>query len=112
NLEPLELRRIYIDLIQVYKSLFLNSPSPNVLGLEVNLLPITRGHSHRLKRKCVSTSVRKSFFSERVLNCWNSLPQSVFAHGTLSAFKKCIVEYLLREGAHYRPLAACATENK
>ena len=62
GLESLEQRRMYIDLIHVYKSLFLNNPSPDVLGLELLSDSVTRGHSFKLLRKYVSASIRKSFF--------------------------------------------------
>src|SRR5438477_1257208 len=94
----------------VYKSLFLNNPSPDVLGLELLSDSVTRGHSFKLLRKYVSASIRKSFFTERVLPLWNSLPPSVFSGGTISSFKRSVTAYLQSEGAHYRPLAACATE--
>jgi len=40
-------------------------------------LSTTRGHSYKLYKKRSSATVRCTFFSERVVNAWNSLPNSV-----------------------------------
>ena len=37
----------------------------------------TRGHKFKLYKKSCSTQVRSTFFSERVVNVWNSLLASV-----------------------------------
>ena len=37
----------------------------------------TRGHSLKLLKKRSNEKFRKQFFTQRVVNCWNSLPQSV-----------------------------------
>ena len=37
----------------------------------------TRGHSLRIRGKPFRTEVRRNFFTQRVANVWNSLPQNV-----------------------------------
>ena len=48
----------------------------------------TWGHSLRIRGKPFRTEVRKNFFTQRVVNVWNSLPQNVVEAKTLSDFKK------------------------
>ena len=43
----------------------------------------TRGH-----RLTIRTEVRRNFFTQRVVNGWNSLPQNVVEAKMLSDFKK------------------------
>ena len=48
----------------------------------------TRGHSLRKRGKPLRTEVRRNFFTQRMVNVWNSLPQKVVEAKTLSDFKK------------------------
>jgi len=45
----------------------------------------TRGHKFKLYKRCV----RANFFSERVINCWNSLPHTV-DFSSFSKFKRSV----------------------
>ena len=38
---------------------------------------VTRGHKYKLYKHCNTARVRAIFFKERVINIWNSLPDSV-----------------------------------
>ena len=49
----------------------------------------TRGHKYKLYRKRSSASVRYYFFSERVVNVWNSLPNEV-NFSTVKSFTRTI----------------------
>ncbi len=46
-----------------------------------------RGHSFKLMKHHTNKSVRSHFFSERVINNWNSLPEDVVAAQSINAFK-------------------------
>ena len=48
----------------------------------------TRGHSLRIRDKPFRTEVRRNFFTQRVVNLWNSLPRKVAEAKTLCDFKK------------------------
>ena len=48
----------------------------------------TRGHSLRIRGKPFRTEGRRNFFTQRVVNVWNSLPQKVAEAKTLCDFKK------------------------
>jgi len=86
-LPSLELRRLHLDLIYCYKIVFglikLNFSD----FFEFSLLP-TRGHAYKLY-KSRSANVRENFFACRVVNVWNSLPDTV-CFTSLAVFKKCI----------------------
>ena len=48
----------------------------------------TRGHSLRIRGKPFRTEVRRKFFTQRMVNVWNSLSQNVVEAKMLSDFKK------------------------
>lgn len=45
----------------------------------------TRGHSLKLHQ---GLDIRKKFFMERVIKCWNGLPQEVMEAPSLDAFRR------------------------
>ena len=97
NLPTLFYRRARGDMIECYKYL---TGIYNVAG---ELLPrdqesTTRGHTYKLKKPSVKTSLRQNFFSVRVVNAWNSLPEGVVAAPSLNSFKN----RLDRAWAHYK----------
>ena len=46
-----------------------------------------RGHQLSVKNKSCSTTLRRNFFTIRVLNIWNSLPANIGEVDTVNAFK-------------------------
>ena len=50
----------------------------------------TRGHHYKLFKQRSNTRVRSSFFTERVINIWNSLPPDTVNFSSLSAFKRSL----------------------
>ena len=46
-------------------------------GLFIRRDSHTRGHSLKLTKRHVSTNLRKFFFSNRVVNSWNTLPETI-----------------------------------
>ena len=50
----------------------------------------TRGHSFKLAKKRCQTSLRQKFFSNRVVNLWNSLPEDVVSCESINAFKNSL----------------------
>ena len=87
QLESLSERRKRIDLCETYK--FLNrsyKTDPDTLfSYPTRQL---RGHSHKLFKPRAQTEVCKHFFSHRVVEPWNSLPQIVVSAPTVGTFKK------------------------
>ena len=91
KLPSLELRRLYNDLTWCYKILFgyvdvssdeFFAPSPVVH---------TRGHPYKLLKKHSTIRSRQTFFSERVINVWNYLPNDIVCFNSLNTFKRSIV---------------------
>jgi len=88
SISSLELRRLHADLILTYKILF------GHVDLDVNLFEFcsavsTRGHQFKLYKHRTNHSARSSFFCERIINVWNSLPSSVNFR-SINTFKQSI----------------------
>ena len=82
----LEHRRKRGDAIEVYKFLHgkykVQSPT-----LELKKDTITRGHSLKLAKARPRLNLRGNYFSNRVVNLWNSLPGEVVTAPSVDAFK-------------------------
>ena len=47
----------------------------------------TRGNSYKLEKKQCNTNIRSSFFSQRIVNHWNRLPEEVVSAESVNTFK-------------------------
>jgi hypothetical protein len=47
-----------------------------------------RGHQWKLYKQRCNKSIRQHFFSQRVVNQWNSLPEAIVSAPSVEAFKK------------------------
>src|SRR5664279_1319124 len=65
KLPSLELRRLHADLVYCYKIIFgyIND------FFTLNSSAVTRGHAYKIYKHQNASSLRRSFFSERVVNC-------------------------------------------
>ena len=86
NLPSLVYRRLRGDLIETYKY------THNHYNIESDkLLPrataITRGHSLKLSKQRFNLDVRKRFYSNRVNNDWNCLPEEIANAPSINSFK-------------------------
>ena len=86
KLPSLSYRRAREDMIQVYKLLHhLYNIDPSLL------LTLSKSHTRsnglKLDKKHCNTSLRLSFFTQRVVNRWNSLPSVVVMAPSLDSFK-------------------------
>ena len=54
----------------------------------------TRGHCYKLVKQACRLDIRKHFFSQRVVDTWNSLPESTVTAVSLNAFKNQIDKHL------------------
>ena len=68
---------------------------------------ITRGHSLKLHKPSVKTSIRQNCFSQRVIANWNSLPQDVVLAPTLNCFKNRLDKHWANNPIRFRWDACC-----
>ena len=90
QLTTLEDRRIRGDLIEVYKIIHgIENVDLTKFFTVINDGPcaVTRGHQYKLMLPQVRTERRRNFFSVRVVNKWNKLPNDVVLSPTLNIFK-------------------------
>ena len=83
----LEYRRLYSDLVLCFQLLSngFNSQLANVLIKSTDNR--TRGHDLKLIKQTCSVDATKYYFTNRVVNVWNSLPSHIVSSPTLSTFK-------------------------
>ena len=101
NLPTLHYRRIRGDMIEVFKIL-------NEL-YDVNVVPPiakslnnrTRGNSFKLQVVRCKYDIRKYSFCNRVVNVWNSLPDSVVNSGSVNMFKNSLDKFWKCESFFY-----------
>ena len=101
NLESLELRRIYNDLIMVYKIFhgLVNVNANELINVKISTSTIsTRGHRFKLQTSQFKRDVAKNQFCNRVVSNWNNLPDSIVATASIVHFK--IVQALYDMTSH------------
>ena len=57
-----------------------------------------RGHILRIRGSKFKTELRRNYFSQRVVNLWNLLPQSAVDAGTVSNFREELNRFLIGNG--------------
>ena len=85
-----ELRRHRGDMIETYKILNgLEGIQPCEL-LSFNFGSSTRGNSFKLSNPRAKLNLRQNFYSHRIINAWNNLPDDIVSAKSLNAFKNAI----------------------
>ena len=86
EIESLENRRRKADLLETFKMLrgYYKNDSQRFFSFSNR---VTRGHSYKLLKKHVRTDIRKYYFTNRVVNDWNNLPEEVVSVKNLATFK-------------------------
>jgi hypothetical protein len=95
NLPTLKHRRLRGDLIEAYKILggiYDTRASRGLLELSDNTR--TRGHSLKLAKHRSRLDIRKHFFTQRVVETWNALPDYVVTAKTVNSFKNRVDKFL------------------
>ena len=87
NMCSLEETRIRTDLILTYRILKGHIDLNKDHFFEASLATRTRGHSMKLQKHHSNLQTTRNFFSSRVVDIWNSLPESVVTSTSLSVFK-------------------------
>ena len=84
----LEERRNRADVIFLFKMYKGLTQPPFESMFQLRHLGQTRGHTLKLSKHCTKTDIRIHFFSERVINIWNPLDQTVVDSDSVEVFKK------------------------
>jgi len=90
DLPSLEKRRLHSHLIMCYKIIF------GIVNICTNdffkfhTVMSTRGHPYKLFKERSTNTVRKNFFSQRVVNAWNYLPADTVDFRLLRSFTRTI----------------------
>ena len=87
GLIPLDKRRIRGDLIQVFKMMKGFDRVDFSKFFELSRIKNTRGHCYKLSKKRCKGERRRNFFTQRVINHWNKLPQEVVDADSVNCFK-------------------------
>ena len=91
NIDRLETRRLHSDLICVYKSMTgMSAVDVGLSDLFTAGSAVTRGHRFKLLIPHTRINIRKYFFSNRVIQCWNSLPAELEDFLTLGSFRQLL----------------------
>jgi hypothetical protein len=87
KMPTLKYRRMRGDMIEVFKIInYIYDPLTTVDMFELNTTSNTRGHSKKIKIKTSRLNVRKYTFVVRIVEIWNSLPESVIQAKTVKQF--------------------------
>src|SRR5664279_712182 len=86
DMTTMETRRTRGDLIEVFKIVKGFDKIEYTLFFERSTF-ITRGHNEKLFKKPFHLDLRKHFFSQRVVDLWNKLPQNVIDSTSVNNFK-------------------------
>ncbi len=117
RLEKLQLptliyRRLRGDMIEVYKNVNgkYDQDIPTWLPLKTTKgdQAVTRGHSKKLHKKKATRDTSKFAFTRRVVNIWNSLPESVVTAPTLYSFENRLDRHWQKQRMVYDFEAALA----
>jgi len=94
GLYSLERRRKRGDLIETFKILSKLDDTDPDLFFERSRTTHLRGHSMKLFKKRSTTTARRNFFSQRVVDDWNGLPEEVVGATSVDSFKRRLDKYM------------------
>ena len=87
NLPSLTYRRQRGDIINTYKYIHgIYKCDQDMFSRDISR--VTRGHQLKLTKPRCNTSTRHNFFSNRIVNTWNALPDNVVTAPSLNSLKK------------------------
>ena len=98
GLTTLETRRLRGDQIEVFKIVNGYENVDRNMFLKFKDGSRTRGHKATLVKEQCRFEMRKYFFSQRVINEWNKLPNDCVYASSVNKFTNRIDRYLIRAG--------------
>ena len=102
KLPTLRFRRLRGDLIEVYKILTGIYDTTVTKGLFTPMsYHHTRGHSLKIEKHHCRLDIRRNFFTQRIIDIWNVLPESTVRATSVNIFKNRIDSYLQDQPMKY-----------
>ena len=101
QLPTLRYRRLRGDIIEMYKHLHEIYDNKSSLNIKLRDHSRTRGHCMTIIKSHTRYDIRKYFFVNRVLDVWNSLPESVVTAQSLNAFKNRLDKFWTDQDMRY-----------
>ena len=98
DLTILETKRLRGDQIEVFKIMNGYEDVDRNTFVKLKKGSRTRGHQAELVKEQCRLDMRKYFFSQRVINEWNKLPNDCVNASSVNMFKNRIDIYLIRAG--------------
>ena len=107
QLQSLYCHRQHSDIIETFKILHNFTNVNSGTAFTFNTGQPTRGQPFKLTKSRYNLELRKHFFTNRVINQWNSLPSDVVCTPSVNSFKSKLDIYwnLIRYGQNQRPMA-------
>jgi len=101
KLPTLKYRRLCGDMIEVFKTVHKYYDVCAAVKLNFNTLSTTKGNKYKLQKSASHYNLRKLSFCSRVVNIWNSLPDSAVDASMLNIFKSCLDKHWLDQDVLY-----------
>ena len=102
KMPTLKYRRMRRDMIEVFKIINgIYDPLTTVDMFKLNTTSNTRGHSKKVKIKTSRLNVRKYTFVVRIVEIWNSLPESIIQAKTVKQFEIGLDEHWKHQECKY-----------
>ena len=97
GLTTLDERRTRGDLIEVFKMIKGLNKAEYKCFFTISQNSRTRGHRFKLVKNRSRLDIRKHFFSQRVVNEWNALPEIVVESESVNSFKNNYDKYVSKD---------------
>ena len=97
NLPSLDERLKRGDMIQTYKIMNRKEKTPISRFFQLNENKSNRGNDLKIYKKRSRLEVRRNFYSQRVVDGWNKLPNQVVTAPKINAFKARYGEHVLEK---------------
>jgi len=101
SLPTLKYRRLQGDMIEVFKITHGIYDSDASLKLAYHPGSVTRGNKYILLNNRFHYDLRKHYFSARIVNIWNSLPNHVVEVNTVNLFKARLDRFWANQDVKY-----------